>query len=282
MAYVNFISNLAGLFFWFSWISIRYSTLGQPTGVSLAGTLRRAESERNRQWGPIFILGGIIFFRAIFFYLAQSRMYLDLGIIEVGFRAVPGARFLGQMLLFSTLSFVEALACAYSWLTLLSSVNFQMPDGDPIQKAIRLHYKYPGKLPRFVKLLLPFFIGMIVWLALQPLLVHFGISLPLDQKIKYQVLKQSVWIGLSAYLFWKYLIVGILLLHLLGSYVHLGRHPFWNFIHTTARNLLLPLSWLPLKAGRVDLVPVFGIALVFLASEVFSRIAIVHPEWMPF
>jgi uncharacterized protein YggT (Ycf19 family) len=41
----------------------------------------------------------------------------------------------------------------------------------------------------------------------------------------------------------------------------------WNYIDTTARNLLAPLKGLPLRIGKVDLLPlVVGVVVLFLAE----------------
>ena len=70
---------------------------------------------------------------------------------------------------------------------------------------------------------------------------------------------------------WKYFIVGILLLHLLNSYVYFGNHPFWNFVNATARNLLYPLRWLPLRVGKVDFAAVGRqLRLVFFVDGNFA------------
>ena len=78
-------------------------------------------------------------------------------------------------------------------------------------------------------------------------------------------------LGLAAYLTWKFVVVGILVLHVLNSHVYLGANPFWSFLDVTARNLLSPIRWLPLGIGKVDFVPVVGIVLVFLIDEYGSR-----------
>jgi len=62
------------------------------------------------------------------------------------------------------------------------------------------------------------------------------------------------------------------LLHLLISYVYLGNSKVWTFIEGTARNLLKPLRWLPLRAGKADFAPILGIALVLTAAELGSRL----------
>jgi hypothetical protein len=77
------------------------------------------------------------------------------------------------------------------------------------------------------------------------------------------VAEQGMVVGFSVILAWKFLIIGLLLLHVLNSYVHLGGHPFWNFVTLTAHNLLRGLAWLPLRAGKVDFAPLVAIALVW-------------------
>ncbi len=64
-----------------------------------------------------------------------------------------------------------------------------------------------------------------------------------------QLLVQAAVIGLGSYLAWKYLILGILMFHLVNTHVYLGNLPVWNCVDATARNLLAPLRWLPLRAS---------------------------------
>jgi uncharacterized protein YggT (Ycf19 family) len=60
-------------------------------------------------------------------------------------------------------------------------------------------------------------------------------------------------------------------LYLLSSYIYFGNQPFWNFVSLTGRNMVRPLSWLPLQIGKIDLAPLLAIALVFVASEFAQR-----------
>jgi uncharacterized protein YggT (Ycf19 family) len=60
---------------------------------------------------------------------------------------------------------------------------------------------------------------------------------------------------------------GILVLHLLNSYVYFGKHPFWKYIHDTSQSLLAPLEKIPLRIGKVDFAPVLGLVIMFLAAE---------------
>ena len=61
------------------------------------------------------------------------------------------------------------------------------------------------------------------------------------------------------------------MLHLLGSYIYFGNHPFWKYVDATAQTLLNPLKKIPLQAGNADFAPVVGIALVFLSAELAGR-----------
>ena len=62
---------------------------------------------------------------------------------------------------------------------------------------------------------------------------------------------------------WKYLLAGLLFLGVLNTYLYLGNFSFWTFIQTTVGNLVRPLRWLPLRWGRIDLVPLLALGLVW-------------------
>jgi len=83
--------------------------------------------------------------------------------------------------------------------------------------------------------------------------------------------EEALVIGLGSYLVWKFLIGALLVLHLLGSYIYFGKHPFWKYVDATAETLLKPLEKIPLRAGKADFAPVVGIALVFLFAELAGR-----------
>jgi uncharacterized protein YggT (Ycf19 family) len=74
--------------------------------------------------------------------------------------------------------------------------------------------------------------------------------------------QRGVVIGAGVYLNWRWVIVSVLGLYLINTYVYMGRHPFWEYLQTTGRNLLVPLRPIPLRLGQLDLAPLVGIALV--------------------
>ncbi len=69
----------------------------------------------------------------------------------------------------------------------------------------------------------------------------------------------------------KFFLVAVFALHLLNSYVYLGEFPLWSFVNITARDLLRPIKWIPLQAGKIDLAPVVAIVVVLLCAQ-FSQL----------
>lgn len=275
MALIDFILNIACLLLWLNWLSIRFDPLARTSAASLVGTLKKTEQSGSKQWKFLGSLLALLLVRALAYWQMGSATGwtpgLDLGIVTLPFRS----DYLVRMFLFSLLSFASTVAVFYLWMLLLSLVNCHVPDTDPLQKLVRLYCKRVDRWPQWIKALLPLVVGGLFWLTLHPLLARLAI-VPANKSTT-QLFAQSATIGLGTYLALKYLIVGILFLHLLNSYVFMGHHPAWNFVNTTARNLLSPLSWLPLRIGKVDFLPVAAIALVFFVTELLTN----PPAWPP-
>jgi uncharacterized protein YggT (Ycf19 family) len=270
MSLINSILNLAGLLLWLNWLSLRFDPLARTSAASLVGTLRKADPSGPKRWKFLAGLTALVFFRALIYYGLGSAMdwtpTLELGVITLPFRS----DLLRRVLLFSTLDLVLTLGIFYHWLLLLSVANNSVTDDDPLQRLVRLHVRWIERWPSVIKLLLPLLGAGLFWLALHPLLSHLTI-IPLTTHPA-QLTEEAVVIGLGTYMAWKYLIAGLLLLHVLNSYVYLGNHVLWSFINTTAKNLLLPLRWLPLRLGRLDFAPLVAIALVFFMAEFSGRL----------
>ena len=270
MLLINFILNLAGLLLWLNWLSLHFDPLAKTSATSLVGTLKKADASGPRRWQSLAGVAGLVVIRAVIYWQIGPALNwtprLSLPPLEPPFRS----DYFISALLFSSLSFISTLAVFYFSLLLLSLANRNVPDTDPLQKLVRLYFKWLESWPAVIKLLLPLFAGALFWLALHPLMTSLGM-LP-HAKSSAQLLEQAAVIGAGSYLSWKYLIVGILVLHLFNSYVFLGNHPIWNFVNATARNLLYPLRWLPLRIGRIDLLPVAAIALVLIVVN-FSSLA---------
>jgi len=265
--YVDFILNLAGLLLWLNWRALRFDPLGKRRPATLIGTLRRVEPQRLRHWHWLAAIGGLLFVRAIFYRQIGPMSKpvwagtLDLGIVTPSFLSNS----FGRMCLFSVLSFGLVLAVFYLWLLLLSL----LAGPEPMHGLVRIQLGAMDQQPRWLKLFLPLVATALLWWCASWLLAWCGI-LPRPVSTA-QRIEQSLLIGLGSYLVWKYVIGALLALHLLSSYVHLGRHPLWNYVNATARTLLRPFHRMPLRVGKVDLAPVVGIALVFLLAGLAER-----------
>jgi uncharacterized protein YggT (Ycf19 family) len=271
---IDFILNIAGLLLWLNWLSRFFDPLAHAPAATLVGTLRKADPSGPKQWRFALSLLALLLVRAVAYWEIGSAVAwtpsLHLGAVALSFRS----DFLQRMLLFSLLSFIETLCMFYFWLLLLSAVNTKVPDTDPLQKLVRLHLGRVERWPRAAKLLLPFAASALLWMGFHPLLAWLSIVPPTSGAG--QLTGQGALIGLLSYLGWKYLIVGILVVHTFTSYVYFGNLPFWNFINITAQHLLAPLRWIPLQLGRVDFSPLVGIALVFLVSQGISYLLLTN------
>jgi len=265
MALIDLILNLVALALWWNWLALRFDPLAKTSAASLIGTLRKADPVRPKRWRSLAALFALLFFRAIFYWeFGQNFGWtpaLHLELINLPFRS----DYFSLMLLFSFLSFALALGVFYLWMLLLSVANAHLPDTDPTQRLVRGHFRWLEHWPAAFKVLLPFIVGALVWTVLHPLFVHISI-LPKTANAA-QLFQQAALMGAATYLAAKYLIIGILVLHLLNSYVYFGNHPFWNFVNATATNFLRPLRWLPMRFGKVDFLPLFAIAVIFFATE---------------
>lgn len=264
MGLIDFILNLAGLLLWLNWLSIRFDPLAQPSAATLVCTLRKAGSPTVRRWMLVAALAGLMIGRAfVYAHIGSATDWtpkLPLGAIALSFRS----DFFHLMLAYSALSFGVTLGCFYSWLLLLSFLGGRDGGDDPLLRLARAHLGWVARWRWPARLALPFSVVAVLWLLLGPPLAWLGV-VP-RPGLWISRLEQAALLGTSAYLTWKYLIAGLLALHLLHSYVYLGSSLFWNFVTVTARSLLLPLRPLRLRVNKVDFAPLVGMALVFWAA----------------
>ena len=269
MSLIDFILNVAGLVLWLNWRAIPLNVQAPP-GVSLATTLRRAAPPRPR----LFYLVGLIVLlaaRALLYWQLGGPIRWDaripLGPTTVWFRSDV----LGRMALFSVCSFGVTLGIFYLCLLLLSWINGPVAETEPGQRLVRAHLGLLDRWPAALKLLLPLLVTATAWCLLHPWLVHAGL-VPRNANAGWRVPAQGVVIGLAVYLALKFFLTGIFALHLFSSHVYLGELPFWSFVNTTARGLLRPLRWLPLRAGQIDFAPVVAMILVLCAAPFSQRV----------
>ena len=263
MGIVDLILNLAGLLLWLNWRSLRFDPLAKRTPATLMGTLRPAAPKKLQRWHLLVFLAALLFLRAIIYHWIAPFWIgkLDLGVIVSSFRSDSFA----GILVFSFLSFGVTLGTFFVGLLFLSLLS----GPEPVNTLVKIPLGRVDGWPRWAKILLPLFGTAVLWWLVSWLLGWLQI-LPPPVSVA-QRLEQSMVIGLSSYLVWKFPAGAILALHLLNSYIYFGRHPFWKYINATAQKFLTPLEKIPLRAGKVDFAPVVAIGLVFLAAEFVER-----------
>jgi uncharacterized protein YggT (Ycf19 family) len=272
MILIHQILNIACLLLWLSWRSMRFVPPASGSSFSLLSTLKPTEPQFAARWLYLAALIALLLIRSLFYWHVGSAVNwtpaIDLVAITLPFRSDRGL----LMLLFSGLSFGLLLAGFYAWLLLISSANRAVKDTEPLQRLLRFHLSWLEHCPAIVKLLLPPLVAALLWALLNPYLASLDIiPAPASNRLLWQ---QAALLGLAALLIWKFLLLGLLVLHSLNSYVYLGNASFWNFVNITTRNLLGPISWLPLRIGKADFAPVLAIALV-------TAISTLGNQWLP-
>jgi len=268
MGLIDLILNLAGVLLWLSWRSIRFDPLVKTSPAALVGTLRRAEPRRLKGWQLLVGLAALLVLRALLYQQigpeADWRPKLNLYFVVLAFRNdlwLP-------VMVFSVLSFARMLIICDFWLLALAMINRRNAGSDPLLRMLRFHLGPVVRWPWLLQLLLPLLLIAGLWIALHPVLVHFEITSRVHSNA--HLVEQGILIGTALYLSLQYVLPVFLFLHLITTYVYLGTSPLWDFVSTTARNLLAPLRRVPLRIAKLDFAPVAGVIVIF---------ALLH--WLP-
>lgn len=270
MSVVDAILNLACLLLWLNWCSARLGSWPAAPPLSLAGTLRRAESRPSRnRWLLWVALVGLLAGRGWFYHQVGPGLDWSASISLPGVTLFFRSDRLDRIAIYSFLSFGGWWFVFHAGLLLLSAVTRTASEANPILSAVHRYLGPLRRLPPWAKLALPAVAAGLLWPLLHPLLAHEGI-VPATVSGRTLAL-QSLVIAVSGWLAWEYLLVGLLLLHLVNFHVYLGDGPFWQFVAITGHRLLAPLRRLPLRFGRLDLTPMAGLIVVILAARALER-----------
>ena len=195
---------------------------------------------------------------------------LDLYFVVLTFH---GADFL-PTLVFSLLSFLRAILVLYFWLLTLAAINRQASASDPFQKMISLQLGRAAHWSWLTQITLPILVTGVLWAAFHPVLVRFGVATRTLSDL--HLLGQSLLVGVGLIFSLKQLLPAFLLVHLVASYIYLGKSPVLDFASLTARNLLAPLNHLSLRVGKADFAPMLGIVLIWLLLDTLPNLAITY------
>lgn len=268
MSFLNLILDLAALMLWLNWRALGFRQAVSYRS-SLVHTLKSTAPGRLRRWPSLAGMVALLLLRAPLYGKLGPALHwvphLDLHVVALPFRSdLPG-----RMFAFSMLSFLRILVLAYFWLLLPSLLNRRTPAAQAVQQLVRVHLGPVDRWPAPVKCLLPLLLVLVLWLAVHPWLA--GLRLVPAQSGFALLFEQGLVLGLTLFLSWKLLLLGLLFLHLLHSYVYLGRSAVWDFVNETASNVLKPLAVLPLRLQRVDFSPALAILALWGVGEVAGR-----------
>jgi hypothetical protein len=269
MNLLDAILSVAGLVLWLLWREAGFLDRSRLAPAGLLSTLRPAQPVVRRSHSLLLGLFFLLVLRAFFYWHIGAALdwmpRLQLIAVTVTFRS----DFLDRMLLYSLLSWLRIGAFFYFSLLLLSAVNEAIGETDPCQKRVRLHLGSVDRWPAFLKLGAPFIVGFGFWAAINPLLAWCGL-IPATSGWP-SLGRQAALVGLGAFYSWQWLIVVFLAIQVLNNYLFLGNFAVLGFVQATAHNLLRPLTFIPLKWGKVDTGPIAAILLVVILTEMGAR-----------
>ena len=274
MPLIDLILNIAGLLVWLNWRSGGTDPFATGLPSTLSGTVRRAQPVKVKRWHHLSALAALLLIRALFYWQVGPAVNwtpkLDLYFVALTFH---GAFFL-LALLFSLLSFVRAFLILYFWMLTLAAINRRASGSDPFQKMISLQLGRLARWPWLAQIAAPIFAGAVLWITLHPVLVYASVAGQTQSNL--HLVLQSLLVGGGIIFSLKFLLPAFLVVHLIASYVYLGKSPALDFSELTARNLLAPLKRLSPHVGKVDCAPLLGIALVLLLLDFLPDYALTY------
>lgn len=280
LAWLDSLLNLACLLLaWAAW-SLRgeLKQRGRPT--TLAGTLRPAAVPTARVWFWAFGALGLLGLRSVLVWqLSASSGWvprLDLGVLSVAFPVLPGWNGLGLAALYAVLSFAVLGMGFWLWMVLLDVLAEGGPSANAFVQMVRSVTGPWHRWPVAVRLLGTLPGAAALWLATEPVLVVLRL---LPEPVAWRArLLQAVVVGLGAWLAWKPLLTGLLLLYWLNLYIYFGQHPFWEFVSWCGRRVVAPWRRLGLRIGQLDLTPLVLVVAIWGLSHVAEQ-GVFVPGW---
>lgn len=284
MLLVDLFLNLAGLLMWVSWRGISGLEAAGSAGTIL-GNLRPAERVRQPRWGYLAALVGLLFFRAVIYRQVGPAVpwhpTWSVAAVTLPFRSDSFLR----MLSYSLLSFGWLLLKWYTWGVAVLVINQSGKDRDGVTRVIRRQMGWVGSLPGWLLIFLPMIAAGVAWMGVGWLAAESRMMPALRDGA--HLVQQGVLMGLSHFCVLRWLLVGVLLLHLLNLYVYVGAHAFWDFVQHTGERLSRPFAFA--RLGQLDLSPIPAAMLIWSGMNVLGygfpwlKSALPGmPDWMEF
>jgi hypothetical protein len=271
MHWVDLILDLVALLLWLLMLraGVRMATRSGGPGPRLAWW-QRLWLARRYQLMILAALAALLAGRGWLYWRLGPALgwvpYVDLGAVALVFnvRALP------PMWLYSGLSFGVTVSIYYLWLIFLSVINRKLPDTESLQSTIRRQLGWFQRFPLILKVLLPFVAVFVLWYLGHDFLTQAGLMPRAVSEL--QVVQRGLILAAGIVLAWKYLILGLLALHWVGTYLYVGSYAVLGFAHATARALLWPIGFLPLTFGRLDFAPPVAAAIYWGGMVVLEKV----------
>jgi hypothetical protein len=256
MYWLDWMTNLAGLFIWLAWRGFGSSPVSR--GLTLVSNLKPAGREREGSRWLLPGLFGLLVARALIHHQFPSQ-FADAAVWSPGAVSVTFRSDLFQrMLAYSFLSWIQALLFAYVCFAFFAGLQRTDPDPDPITRSFRTEL---GRLSRWPAVIapLPFLLlAGLLWLAVSGWLASVGLLPPFATGAHRWQQAGVVALGVLPGLKWP--LVAMCVLRFLLDHVYLGPSPVWDYSHATGGRLSRWLRWVPLRFGTFDLTPLLAAA----------------------
>ena len=267
MSWVVYILDLAGLLLWLSFRRVGADPT-RPAGT-LLGNLRPAAPVPHRSWTSLGALLLMLVLRPLLLVLLATLLDATPtwtpGPTVIAFRADDWLR----LYFFSTLSFVWTALVGYGVLLIFCALSRDVPELSSFSAFAVAMAGPVGRFPVLLILLLPAVAGALVWLGVGHLLEWQHLVPP--TRAGWPLAVQSMIMGVAVWLPIRWIVMCVLLLRFVHNYVYLGEHSVWTLVQTIGRRLQYPLSWIPARLGRMDLVPLLACGLYWFLGELANR-----------
>ena len=262
MTFFNLLLDLVALILGLSVLGVGSSSPAHRAGT-LLGNLKLAESRRTNTVKPLFFLLGLLMLRPLFY----APLTEVLGTVpewsptpaSVPFRA----DFFSRLLMFSFISFLWTTIQFVAWMQVLCSLARGCREPGAWNRFFQETLGPLARLPLPIAILLPTWAAGSLWFLAHWPLKWAGILPAVPTEL---LAKQSAVVAVGLWISIRWLLSALLILRLINTYVYLGNHPFWDFIHQVGGVLLQPFRWIPLRFGKLDLAPLGLTALILAAA----------------
>ncbi|MCW5558143.1 MAG: YggT family protein [Verrucomicrobiae bacterium] len=264
MALLNLLLDLVALVLFLSGLGVGTRMPAHRAGTLLSN-LKLAESTRGRRW-PLFVALVALLLLRPWFYSTVAEVSGWVPAWDPVPATVPfRPDFPTRLLAFSLVSFAWTLLQFLAWILFAAALARATREPSAWNRFFHEMLGPLSRIPAVLMILLPPIAGALFWMAIAPVFQSLEI-LPPIRSWEHLALQAGL-VGLGVWVTGGWMLCGLLLLRLINTYVYLGTHPFWDFIHQVGGAVLRPVEWIPARIGKLDLTALVVAAIVAVAAR---------------